>query len=84
MTPTRKRYDRQFKTAAAQVVVGREKPIRELAEELDIKDSTLRRRAQEYERMGAKAFLGNGSPKINRDYEILEAREAGRGTREGE
>lgn len=56
MTPTRKRYDRQFKTAAAQVVIGREKPIRELAEELDIKDSTLRRRAQEYERMGAKAF----------------------------
>ena len=56
MTQIRKRYDRQYKTAAAQVVIDREKTVRELSEELGIKDSTLRRWAVEYEQMGAKAF----------------------------
>lgn len=42
-----------------------------LAKELGIKDSTLRRWAQEYEEMGDAAFPGNGSPKVNRDYEIV-------------
>ena len=73
-TQIRKRYDRQYKTAAAQVVIDREKTVRELSEELGIKDSTLRRWAVEYEQMGAKAFPGNGSPKINKDYEILKLR----------
>ena len=41
-----------------------------LAKELGIKDSTLRRWAQEYEEMGDAAFPGNGSPKVNKDYEI--------------
>ena len=31
MTLTRKRYDRQFRTAAVQVVISREKSVRELA-----------------------------------------------------
>lgn len=35
------------------------------------KDSTLRRWACEYEEMGDDAFPGNGSPKINKDYEIV-------------
>lgn len=42
-----------------------------LSEELGIKDSTLRRWAREYEEMGDGAFPGNGSPKINKDYEIV-------------
>jgi transposase-like protein len=74
MIRTRKRYDRQFKTAAARVVLDREKSVRELSEELAIKDSTLRRWAHEYEQMGAKAFPGNGSVKINKDYEIVKLR----------
>jgi transposase-like protein len=74
MTQTRKRYDRQFKASAAQVVLSREKPVRELSEELGIKDSTLRRWAHEYEKMGAQAFPGNGCPKINKDYEIVQLR----------
>ena len=42
----------------------------DLAKERGIKDSTLRRRAREYEEMGDAAFPGNGSPKVNKDYEI--------------
>lgn len=71
MTQRRKRYDKQFKVAAARVVLGGEMRVVDLAKELGIKDSTLRRWAQEYEEMGDAAFPGNGSPKVNRDYEIV-------------
>lgn len=71
MTQKRKRYDRQFKIAAAKVVLSGEARVVDLAEELGIKGSTLRRWAQEYEEMGDRAFPGNGSPKINKDYEIV-------------
>ena len=83
MAQGRKRYDRQFKASAAKVVLSGEMTVKGLSEELGIKDSTLRRRAREYEEMGDDAFPGNGSPKINKDYEIakLEKRveEPGRG-----
>lgn len=74
MTRKRKRYDRQFKIAAAQVVLSGDMTVRELSEELRIKNSTLRRWAQEYESMGEGAFPGNGSPKVNKDYEIVKLR----------
>ena len=74
MTQKRKRYDRQFKIAAAQVVLSGDMTVRELSEELQIKDSTLRRWARKYETMGDDAFPGNGSPKINKDYEIVKLR----------
>ena len=74
MTQKRKRYDKQFKIAAARVVLGGEMRAVDLARELGIKDSTLRRWAQEYEEMGENAFPGNGSPKVNKDYEIVELR----------
>lgn len=74
MTQKRKRYDRQFKIAAAKTVLSGEMRVVDLAEELDIKDSTLRRWAQEYEEMGGAAFPGNGSPKVNKDYEIVKLR----------
>ena len=45
--------------------------VKDLSEELGVKDSTLRRWACEYEEMGDDAFPGNGSPKINKDYEIV-------------
>lgn len=45
--------------------------MRELSEELQIEGPALRRWAQEYETMGDDAFPGNGSPKINKDYEIV-------------
>lgn len=74
MTQRRKRYDKQFKVAAARVVPSGEMRVVELAKELGIKDSTLRRWAQEYEEMGDAAFPGNGSPKVNKDYEIARLR----------
>ena len=74
MAQRRKRYDRQFKVAAAQVVLSGDMTVRELSEELSIKDSTLRRWADEYKEMGEAAFPGNGSPKVNKDYEIVKLR----------
>lgn len=71
MTKSRKRYDRQFKVAAAKVVLEGETTVVDLSRELGIKDATLRRWAKEYEEMGDDAFPGNGSPKMNKDYEIL-------------
>lgn len=70
MTQRRKRHDRQFKVSAAKVVLSGEMTVKDLSEELGIKDSTLRRWACEYEEMGDDAFPGNGSLKINKDYEI--------------
>lgn len=67
MTQKRKRYDRQFKIAAAQVVLSGEVAVKELSAELQIKDPALRRWADEYESMGEDAFPGNGSPKVNKD-----------------
>ena len=52
------------------MVLSGEMTVKDLSEELGIKDSTLRRWACEYEGMGDDAFLGNRSPKINKDYEI--------------
>lgn len=71
MTQRKKRYDRQFKVSAAKVVLSGEMTVKDLSEELGIKDSTLRRWACEYKEMGDDAFPGNGSPKINKDYEIV-------------
>lgn len=71
MTQRRKRYDKQFKVSAAKVVLSGEMTVKDLSEELGIKDSTLRRWACEYEEMGDDAFPGNRFPKINKDYEIV-------------
>ena len=59
---------------AVQGLSGKGGPVRgmtakDLSGEPGIKDSTLRRWACEYEEMGDDAFPGNGSPKINKDYE---------------
>ena len=70
----RKRYDKQFKIAAARVVLGGEMRAVDLARELGIKGSTLRRRAQEHGEMSENAFPGNGSPKVDKDYEIVKLR----------
>ena len=70
MAQRRKRYDRQFKVSAAKAALSGEMTVKDLSEELGIKDSTLRRWAREYEEMGDDAFPGNGSPKIDKDHEI--------------
>lgn len=70
MARRRKRYDRQFKVSAAKAVLSGEMTVKDLSEELGIKDSTLRRWACECEETGDDAFPGNGSPKIDKDHEI--------------
>ena len=74
MTQKRKRCDKQFKIAAARVILGGEMRAVDLARELGVKDSTLRRWAQEHGEMGEDAFPGNGSPKVNKDYGIVKLR----------
>lgn len=74
MTQRRKRYDRQFKVSTEKAALSGEMTVKDLSEELGIKDWTLRRWAREYEEMGDDAFPGNGSPKINKDYEIVKLR----------
>ena len=71
MTQRRKRHDRQFKVSAAKVALSGEMTVKDLSGELGVKDSTPRRWACECEEMGDDAFPGNGSPKINEDYEIV-------------
>lgn len=67
MTQRRKRYDRQFKVAAAKVVLVGETTVIDLFRELGVKEATLRRWAKEYDKMREDAFFGNGSPKVNKD-----------------
>ena len=74
MTRKRKRYDKQFKIAAARVVHGGEMGAVEPASELGIKGSTLRRWAQGHGEVGENAFPGNGSPKVNKDHGIAKHR----------
>lgn len=71
MTRKRKRCDRQFKIAAAQMALSGEVAVKELSAELHIKDSALRRRADGCESMGEDAFPGNGSPKVDKDCEAV-------------
>lgn len=66
-----KRYDRQFKLSAARLVLSGEIPVKEISEQLEVPDNTLRRWASEYERDGEGAFPGKGKPIVNKDYEIL-------------
>lgn len=68
---TRKRTDRQFKLSAAKLVVDEHMTVLALANELAIKDTTLRRWAHEYEELGDRAFPGQGFPKESKDYEIV-------------
>lgn len=74
MTQKRRRCDKQFKIAAARVVLGGEMRAVDLARELGVKDPTLRRWAQEHGETGENAFPRNGSPKVNKDYEIAKLR----------
>lgn len=53
-TQKRKRYDGQFRISASKVVPSNEMAVQDLSKELDIKDSTLRRRPCEYREMGER------------------------------
>lgn len=69
-----KRYDRQFKLSASALILDGKVSVKELSEQLDVPDNTLRRWASEYEKNGEDAFPGKGKPIPNKDYEILRLR----------
>lgn len=53
-----KRYDRQFKLAAARLALSGETPVKDISDDLEVPDNTLRRWASEYEKDGEDAFPG--------------------------
>lgn len=62
-TQRRKRYDKQLKVAAARVVPSGEMRAVDLVKDFGIKDSTLRRRAQEHEEMAVPPFPATEAPR---------------------
>ena len=79
MARRRKRCDKQLKVAAARAVPSGKMRVVDLAKELGIEDSAPRCWAQEYEETGDAAFPGNGSPKANKDHEIVKLGEKAEG-----
>lgn len=67
---TRKRYDRQFKLAAANLVLKGEIPTKQISEEHGVPDNTLKHWASEYGREGEAAFPGSGSTLTKRCLQI--------------
>ena len=72
--PKKKAMRQAFEASAAKVGLSGETTVKDLSDELGIKDSTLGRWACECEEMGDGAFPGNGSPKVNKGYETAKLR----------
>ena len=66
----RRSYDRQFKIAAAKLVLEDNMSVSEVAMELAIHYNSLYRWISEYEEYGESAFPGHGSALYNSQYEI--------------
>lgn len=81
MTQKRKRYDKQFKIAAARVVLGGEMRAVDLARELGIKNSTLGRWAQEHGGDGRERLPRKRQPEGQQGLRDREAPQKGRGAR---
>ena len=71
MTQKRRRCDKQFKIAAARVVLGGEMRAVDLARELGVKDPTLRRWAQEH---GGRARAPSPETAARRSTRITRSR----------
>ncbi len=69
--PTRKPYARDFKIEAVKLVTERGLPRTQVARDLGLDVSTLRRWIAEFEADGARAFPGQGHP---RDEEVARLR----------
>ena len=63
-------YDKQFKIAAVQMGQASDKSVLEVAKELGISGSSLRRWINEYDEYGESAFPGHGNALFNSTYEI--------------
>lgn len=63
-------YDKQYKMAAVKHAQSVSRPIKDVARELDISGTTLRRWINEYDEYGESAFPGHGNALFNSTYEI--------------
>jgi transposase len=63
-------YDRQFKIAAVKLALSEEITVTQVAKQLGINASTLRRWINEYDEYGESAFPGHGNALFNATYEI--------------
>ena len=63
-------YDKQFKMAAVAVAGAELSSVKEVAKELGISTSSLRRWINEYDEYGESAFPGHGNALFNSTYEI--------------
>lgn len=60
---TRRRFTKEFKREAVQMVRGADRSIQQVASDLGIHANALSRWCREQERDGAKAFPGQGMPR---------------------
>ena len=63
-------YDKQFKMAAVKHGQSAGQSIHDVAKELGISGTTLRRWINEYDEYGESAFPGHGNALFNSTYEI--------------
>lgn len=63
-------YDKQFKMEAVKHAQSVEQSVNEVAKELGISGTTLRRWINEYDEYGESAFPGYGNALFNSTYEI--------------
>ena len=66
----RRSYDKQFKMAAAKLVLEDNMTVAEVSKELDIHYNSLYRWISEYEEYGESAFPGHGTALYSYQYEI--------------
>ena len=63
-------YDKQFKLAAVKLASAGASSVAEVAKELGISGSSLRRWVNEYDEYGESAFPGHGNALFNSEFEI--------------
>ena len=63
-------YDKQFKMAAVKHAQSVSQPVKDVARDLGISGTTLRRWINEYDEYGESAFPGHGNALFNSTYEI--------------
>ena len=65
----RRSYDRQFKLAAAKMVVNEDLPVTQVAKELNIHYNSLYCWIGEFEKFGEASFPGSGNALCSLEYE---------------
>lgn len=66
----RSMYDKQFKLSAVKLASTDATSVKEVAKELGLSVSSLRRWINEYDEYGENAFPGHGKALFNSTYEI--------------